>query len=105
MKYKQMSEMTKDEIEYILKEVIGLDFNSIETIEYDKENNSIDITVTETWNTLDDDNNEVLYEDTEDITFNDDSCNVQHSNIYTYDYMQYLLAKGYHYLWKDNKYI
>lgn len=103
MKYKLMSDMTKEEIEYILKEVCKLEYNTIESLEYNTEENTIDITVLETWTTNDD--NDI--EDTEDITLSNREINFEYCqmNNARYKYKQYILAKGYHYLLEDNQYI
>ena len=107
MKYKLMSDMTKEEIEYILKKVCELEYNVIDSIEYNKKENSIDITVLETWTTKDDNDILVNIEDTEDITLSNSEINFEHGQMEDaqYRYKQYILAKGYYYLLKDNQYL
>lgn len=107
MKFKKMCEMPKKEIEYILKEVCGLEYNELDSIEYDKDNNKINIVVLETWVTKDDDGSLINIEDTEEIIMWDNTIEFEHGQIIEekYDYKQYILAKGYYYLLKDNKYL
>lgn len=106
MKYKLMSVMTKQEIEYILKEVCNLEYNSIDSIEYSNEENSISITVLEYWEVIEDDGIRQTYEDTEDIILSDETIEFEHGQMSKsiHEYKKYIIAKGYYYLWKDNKY-
>ena len=106
MEYKLMSEMIKQEVEYILKEICGLEYNSIDSIEYNNEENSINVIVLETWVTKDDDGIEREYEDTEDVILSDVTIDFEHGQMSEsiHEYKKYIVAKGYYYLWRDNKY-
>lgn len=105
LKYRPMATMKKNEIKYILDNVIGLDYEEIKSIKYNKKENQIEITISEIWDVPDDSETIAKVLDTEDIIFTDESCMLEYGQTNSnYDYVQYILAKKYHKLWKDNKY-
>lgn len=105
LKYRPMATMKKNEIKYILDNVIGLDYEEIKSIKYNKKENQIEITISEIWDVPDDSGTIAKVLDTEDIIFTDESCMLEYGQTNSnYDYVQYILAKKYHKLWKDNKY-
>lgn len=100
MKYKPITEMTDEEIEFLWKDIF--DVNRITNIERNIDNNEIEVSFETTWG---DKKEQFDVEDT--ITMYSDDFEQPNFSIDSEDvlkYKQYMIAKGYSMYWKDNKY-
>ena len=100
MKYKQITDMTDQEIEFLWKDIFNV--NKIIRIERRINENEIEVSFETSWGNNDD---KIEIEDTV-IMYSDDfdEPDFQLAENDKFEYRQYMIAKGYSSYWKDNKY-
>ena len=104
MKYKKITEITKEELNTILSDIFKFSENEgIVNIKNDNIGEIVTVTIKTNWskahNKLESIEDEIYLNDFEITTNNMD---IRQDELYRY--LQFLLAKGYHYLWKDNNF-
>lgn len=104
MKYKLITEMTDQEIEFLWKDIFNI--NKITNIRRNKKDNEIEVSFETTWG---DGTEEDPYTNIEDtVIMYSDSFDEPNFSVNSEDrlkYKQYMIAKGYSKYWKNNKYI
>jgi len=104
MKYKPITDMTDQEIEFLWKDIFQI--NKIISIERNIEENEIEVSFETTWGDGTDDDPYFEMEDT--ITMYSDGFSNVDFSINEEDklkYRQYMIAKGYSMYWKNNPYV
>lgn len=114
MKYRKITELTDDEIKFIVNEIYKPE--KITRIIRLKREDIVRVRVKTRWHTTDDDGKDIYYLDSEELTFRDPfryrNAFESDSNAYGFcycdnyeKYKKYCLAKGVCYLLKDNPYL
>lgn len=103
MKYRKITDLTDKEIMEILNNLYEPD--KIENIVRNVKDNEVVVDVTTTW--IVDEKTKEEEQIVDEIILSDDQIYSQDltSDDDQYEYLQFLAAKGCHYLFKDNKYL
>lgn len=104
IEYKSITEMADEEIEFVVRDLLSWDIEKITNIDRDYEENEIIVEFMAIWYSEGDDGKEIISLNEEEIVLSPTSAR----GAEPYDsvnYRKYMLAKGYHPLLKDNKWL
>lgn len=104
IKYRLITEMTNEEVEFVVRDLLSWDIEKITSIDRNFEENEIIVEFIAIWYSKDDEGKEIRSLNEEEISISPTSA--RGAEPYdSIDYRKYMLAKGYHPLLKDNKWL